>query len=813
MIGRVTGLLVVGLLTSAAAASGVQSMRAATTLPGPDLSVVLTWPTASPSARVNLYRKPAGAAAYPGTPLNGQPIARLSSCAAIQAIITPGSEDWQFLANGLASGGIQFDPCTIATLAAGSQAEERFQLLARTRWRIAVVGGQGYRDAAVSVGKTYEYELRRVNAVGKETGVLFSGVSVTAGSPEPIAAPAGLTATAGDRRVLLLWGDQPTAAGFVVLRATAAGGPYARVNEATLAARIKQDLDGKPLAGGDTNGFLDVQRWSADGQPIPHTVNMVPINGPFDGVTYFYQVASVDLLGQAGPATTAVVSATPVDTTPPAAPAEVGVTAVDSQSRLEVLWTLVPFDVDGHAESAPLAGHRVYRYESENAPLGAGVQVGGVVPPPPAGVTFQTLSDSDPVLRPPFGEQPYWYRVEALDAAGNVGTLSAAVSGRLKDVTPPHPPVGVAAEGADDFIHVTWDANSEPDLDGYLVYRSLCHNGAANPCDPPPPREQPSDQRQDEQPSDQRKEAKDQPPCTGTYVLVGTVYTATLAAGALPSFDDRTIPAGSPLCYSYWIKAFDRSQNRSGSWPVPDPLTEQTVCQRLRDKTPPEAAITSGLFARDGGIRVEWVGPPVQDIRAYHVYRSEHEAGPYTWVGGMTVEPPPASPVPLAKPYQAPPAVGCKTIPVVAIESMSMGAFLDTHVDPKVIYWYKVVGIDQSGNEAPLATAAPVSTFTFTNRLPPPPQISSITPVTGAAVGLVIRWTPAYDPAHHRGFAVFRSDRVDGLYRQIGTLLTDAQYEDDLVVAGVPYWYKVVVMDQSGQVSLPSLPTIGLVAP
>jgi hypothetical protein len=97
--------------------------------------------------------------------------------------------------------------------------------------------------------------------------------------------------------------------------------------------------------------------------------------------------------------------------------------------------------------------------------------------------------------------------------------------------------------------------------------------------------------------------------CGGPYVLIGTVSRADAAAmGATVTFEDRTVPAGSPLCYSYWIKALDRMQNRSGAWPVPDPATEKTVCQRLRDRTPPDAAIISGLFARDRAIHVEWVG-------------------------------------------------------------------------------------------------------------------------------------------------------------------------------------------------------------
>ena len=50
--------------------------------------------------------------------------------------------------------------------------------------------------------------------------------------------------------------------------------------------------------------------------------------------------------------------------------------------------------------------------------------------------------------------------------------------------------------------------------------------------------------------------------------------------------------------------------------------------------------------------------------------------------------------------------------------------FVDTNVNPKDFYWYKVVGIDQSGNEAPLAQAAPMSTFTFTTRQPSDPVIT-----------------------------------------------------------------------------------------
>jgi hypothetical protein len=782
------------------------AMRAATSPAGPGLEVVLTWPTDTSVQRFNLYRRVQGQPAYPPTPLNAAPIARMTDCAALQAVIPIGSADWEHLKQGLADGpATPFDPCAIAAIPPGSVKEDKLQFLARSRWPIAVVAGQGHRDVTVVSGTTYQYQLRGVTAAGAETGALVPDVTLTAGAPAPVPAPGSVTATAGDSRVLVLWGPQADVAGFAVFRATAAAGPYQRVNEAGLLVQVTQDLDGTAIPA--SNGFLDIRRWDASGNPATHLVQGVTIDGPANGVQYFYRVASLDLLGQAGPLSAAPASATPADKTAPAAPAGVSVTAVDSESRLEVRWSLVEHDVEGHVEDAPMAGYRLFRYESQNAPLVTGVQIGGLVASPPLGQPFVVASDSAPLLRPAFGEQTFWYRMEALDAAGNVSARSVAVGGHLADITPPAPPKGVTAEGFDDFIRVRWNPNTEPDLDGYQIYRSLCHYGVCNPCEP--------DRRHATQPAghdvppDAGKPGK-QEVCGGPYALVGTVSRADAEAMGSPvTFADHTIPAKSPLCYSYWVKALDRTQNRSGAWPVPDPAIETTVCQRLRDKEPPDPAIISGLFARDDAIRVEWVGPPVQDIRAYHVYRSTTQGGTYTWVGGMTVEPAPLTPKTLTSPYAPPPQVNCDTIPLVTIESMSIGFFIDTKVKAKETYWYKVVGIDQSGNEAPLAKAAPISTFSFTTKTPPAPVVTSITGSTAAPFALVVRWTPAFDAAQQRGFAVFRSDRPDGLYRQVGTLLDKAEYQDTHVVRGVTYWYRVLQMDGSGQVSPLSPPANG----
>ncbi len=338
--------------------------------------------------------------------------------------------------------------------------------------------------------------------------------------------------------------------------------------------------------------------------------------------------------------------------------------------------------------------------------------------------------------------------------------------------------------------------------------RSYCHNGKCNPCDPSDRKQAAS--QEGRAPSDEKE---GRTPCTGEYVPVGSVsFSQAKTMGNSVLFRDVTIPKNSPVCYSYWIKAYDQVQNMSGTWPVPS-SNEQTVCQRLRDRTPPDPAIISGLFARESGIRVEWIAPPVQDIRAYQVYRAEQETGPYKFVGGMTVEPPPASPHILTSPYQPPPQVKCDTIPLIAIDSMSMGAFTDPTAEAKKVYWYKVLGVDQSGNESPLKNAVPMSTFTYASLPPTAPVITAVSPSSSAPFELIVAWTPAFDSATTRGFAVFRSDSQTGLYRQIGTIVKASEFHDDQVVRNVVYWYKVVRLDVSGQVSQPSSAASGTLAP
>ena len=113
--------------------------------------------------------------------------------------------------------------------------------------------------------------------------------------------------------------------------------------------------------------------------------------------------------------------------------------------------------------------------------------------------------------------------------------------------------------------------------------------------------------------------------------LVGDVplgdANAMWAADGSIWFDDYSVPQGSPVCYGYWVRAYDLAGNLyDGSNGCPRP--GEYLCTRLREKTPPPVPVMTGLRARNDAVLVEWMSSPVQDLRAFHVYRSDAELDP-----------------------------------------------------------------------------------------------------------------------------------------------------------------------------------------
>ena len=785
---------------------------------------VLVWPDAGSGEHpiedligYNLYRKIDPRARYPRRPIHTRPLRPLSQCSEIRRTL---GRYWSVVEQGLtepppgqpAEPPVPFDPCELPHVPRGSVRFERLQILSRHSWRIATAIGQGYVDVNKPVGQRYYYELRAVTPHGEV--VLQSDIGVETGHPATIPAPPDVRTHPEDQQILVTWGDREAAGGFFVYRADAPAGPYRRVHERPVLSRVRQDLFGNaPIVPDDPvdatrNGLIDFQRWDAQGDPIRHRAGGVWVHGPWNDTPYYYKVAGVDLLGQQGPLSEPVEGRAH-DLTPPGQTSSVRAIAHDDTDELEVRWVKVTRDVDGHPEMPGVTTYRVYRFENSGNPYVpsspdprnpdiAGTLV-AELPAPPRGQSVMSIRDDDPILSPAHGEQTFWYRVVCIDAAGNRSEPSAAAGGFLADETAPTPVLGTAGEGFDEHIRVTWDLSAEEDVDTYQVYRSLCDEGVWA-CE-------------------RSVNDGDFSRCPNAWVLVGTVHHVDFAeeGDPAPFLDDATVPGGSPLCYAYLVKAVDESQNASGCWPpcpqaTPPVLPGQTfdlyICQRLRDTRPPAPPVITALKARDGGIEVEWAGPPIQDIKAYYVYRAETRDDDYSFVGGYVVETQTA----IDSELPVPPDVDCDRIPLKSNEELGTGSFLDMGangaVEAKKIYWYRVLGVDQVGNISAVDEAAPVSTFTFTTARDAAPVITSVTPQADPCA-LVVEWTSALDSTRELGFAVYRSTSRDGSYKQMGGLVTGRRLVDRRIRKGVTYWYRAVRVATNGKRSASSAASDG----
>jgi hypothetical protein len=289
--------------------------------------------------------------------------------------------------------------------------------------------------------------------------------------------------------------------------------------------------------------------------------------------------------------------------------------------------------------------------------------------------------------------------------------------------------------------------------------------------------------------------------------LVGDVplgdAKAMSAADGRIWFEDLSVPEGSPLCYGYWVRAYDQAGNlyqgdNGCPWPG------EYRCARLREKTPPPVPVMTGLRARNDGVLVEWISSPVQDLRAFHVYRSDAEFDPPTFLACVFTD----GTVSATKWGGLVPS--CDDIPAVLNPLAARGSFFDATAVPHRIYWYRVSALDWLGNEsegAHLTNIPSSSTFTFTSDLPVTPSVLPPAPPANPGCGLGVNWSPPFDPVALQGFVVFRA-ASGGPYRQVSGILGANDFTDPTARRGVDYLYRVQSIDHTGLLSPPSPPVL-----
>ena len=796
--------------------------------------IVLFWKPVQGVTGYNLYRSDKKG------PLNGlQPITQVDTCARLQAFVPKGSKAWLILANAFASVASRnarqivpdrwhrgqvvdpsgffaarrltvatktvqdhlallppdSDPCVVIQRGLTSEEQALFDNLANANLPIRLARGWATVDSAVVSGVDYTYELRGVLPDQQEI-VLDKGLLVTAGFFRLPGPPSGFQLDAGDSEVLALWNRNVAAFSYTLQRADNPGGPFRTVNNSPIFYNVSRDLDNQELTP-PRPGFVDSQSWDEDGLPVPHKVEGVDINGPANGKTYFYRVASCDILGRNG-SWSATKSATPSDTTPPMAPTDLQVNPYQDnpydpsdKPGLMVTWRKVTRDIKNHQMIEPSPTYQIYRSDrlEDLNDLGAlpAFLINSYIetPPDPTRLTL-SWTDRDPALRVPYGEKDFWYRIICVDLQGNASAPSAVLAARVEDTIPPGPSQVTGADGFADHIIVYWLPNPEPDLGGYQVYRGVCDRGKFYM----PPREERCD-----------------------FLLVGDVQKSEaekrLAQTGKIYFEDFSVPAGSSVCYAYWVRAYDHAGNLyTGQQGCPREHSEpgaypEYACQRLYEQTPPPVPIITALKARDRAVQVEWVSAPAQDLRAFHIYRSENELDPPVFVGCIlndgSIYPGPWTGM---KP-------DCEDIPAEADPAACRGTYLDQTVEPNHIYWYRVSALDWLGNESEasnLTKIPAISTFTYDRGLPLPPVVQPAGASNPDECGLQISWAPAFNPLTHKGIMVFRSRAADGGYRQVSSIVPADHFEDLSALRGVDYWYRVQAMALDGTLSQPSAP-------
>jgi chitodextrinase len=365
-----------------------------------------------------------------------------------------------------------------------------------------------YQDASVSASTGYSYTVQAMDAAGNASGQSTALILTTPAAPDTTAptAPTGLTASVvSASRIDLSWtaatdnvavtgyrifqngaplvtlGNVTTfqdtsvfaAATFVyTVRALDAAGNASALSAAASAttptgpdtvapttptglnaSAVSPTLVGLSWSASTDNVAVAGYRVYRDGVMLAILANVTVYqdnNSVTATTTYSYNVDAVDAAGNVSGLSTATTVTTPAlpDTTAPSTPAGVTANAV-SASRINLSWIT-------STDNVGVTGYRVFRNGSLL------VTLGNVTTYANTGLAASTT---------------YNYAIRALDAAGNVSSLSATASATTQaaaDTVAPSIPAGLTANAVSTSqINLGWSASTDNvAVTGYRVYRN-----------------------------------------------------------------------------------------------------------------------------------------------------------------------------------------------------------------------------------------------------------------------------------------------------------------------------------------------------
>jgi fibronectin type 3 domain-containing protein len=195
---------------------------------------------------------------------------------------------------------------------------------------------------------------------------------------------------------------------------------------------------------------------------------------------------------------------------------------------------------------------------------------------PPATATSHT----DPDLR---NGQTYYYRLSAVDTEQRESARTAAVPVTPSSAAAPAVPTGLTATPGDGQVLLQWNANPEPDVATYRLYRALAQNGNYVRLDPP------------------------------------VQHPAT-------SYPDTNVTNG--VTYYYRLTAVNLAGLESNRTEFVSATPQATVAPT----TPTDFTATPG----DKQVVLTWNANPEGDLADYRLFRSDSAGGDFTVVATVT---------------------------------------------------------------------------------------------------------------------------------------------------------------------------------
>lgn len=619
-----------------------------------------------------------------------------------------------------------------------------------------------YVVSGLTNGTSYTFAVSAVDLAGNESAKSAPVSALPVDTTAP-AAPAGLTAEAGDTRVSLHWSanTEADAAGYKVYTSldggltwnagvhtgmetsyTVAGltngVPYAfavTVLDAANNESPKSELvTATPLDRTAPNPPSEVMATAQDGaalvqwSPVTDTdvaayvlyvseddgtswqpgieVGLATehmVDGLTNGIIYMFQVTAKDAAGNESSRSVAA-KATPADLTPPNAPEGVGAEA--GEGRVTLRWNALP-----QAEGA--AGYTVFVSEDGGTTWQAGVDAGLV---------------TEYVVAPLTNGKPYAFAVSAYDMSGNASAKSAVVTAVPEDKAAPAVPGGLTATAGDTIVNLSWTPVTDADVARYNVYVTL--DG-------------------------------------------GATWGQGIYAGVEPALTVQSLANG--VEHGFAVTAIDAAGNESEK----SATVFATPNAPTTDQTPPSPPnLMTGIPEANAAVLI-WSMSPEPDVAAYKIYKSVD--GGATWDEGLNV--------------------GRVTL------------HLYRGLTANVTYTFAIAAIDASDNESAKSNTVSVVPFQGADHVPP--AVPTGVTVAPSNKTLNVTWNPVAD-TDLQTYTVYVTNDA-GFYRRVTTGTTPSASIGNLT-NNVAYVVRVSATDQANNespmsASVQAMPTTDDVTP